>query len=166
MLPVIKTLWRRWHSMLGLSRQSPPSWYADRVREEFQELREARTPLERPSETSDVFFSISRADHDGFPVQELPQFAWHHVLIYAYMLAKFTSRWLFYQVAAFLCQFDYRFTGGEVVNPSKDSKMDQVASRHGLDPVSQVQVDRSSTPTGLAAVPVTLSISYRFVMLS
>jgi hypothetical protein len=66
------TLLRRWHRMLGLSRQSPRSWYRDRLREELVERRAANTPLQKLSKTSDVFFSISRARCDGFPIRELP----------------------------------------------------------------------------------------------
>lgn len=48
--------------------------YRDRLREEMAEVEGATTMLERLSERSDVFFAISRAKHDGFPVQELPAF--------------------------------------------------------------------------------------------
>ena len=93
--PTRDALLRRWHGMLGLSRQSPPSWYRDRLREELRERRTAKTPWRKLSETSDVFFSISRAQYDGFSVRKLPPFvASRHVLVYAYMLAKYTSRWI------------------------------------------------------------------------
>jgi hypothetical protein len=94
---------RRWRRMLGLSRQSP-SWYRDRLREELRERRTANTPWQKLSETSDVFFSISRAQYDGFPVRTLPSFvASRHALIYVYMLAKYTLHWKFYRAAAILC---------------------------------------------------------------
>ncbi|KAF9045638.1 hypothetical protein BDP27DRAFT_1520423 [Rhodocollybia butyracea] len=56
--------------MLGLQRQSPPSWYRDRVREELHERRTAKTTLQKLSETSDVFFAIIRANYDGFAVKK------------------------------------------------------------------------------------------------
>ncbi|KAI2604630.1 hypothetical protein GGR54DRAFT_454123 [Hypoxylon sp. NC1633] len=131
---MIKRLLHRWHGLLGLPRQSPPSWYRDRLHEEQQERQAAATSLEKLSETADVFFSISRASYDGFPVGPLPPVALRNVHIYAYMLGKFTSRWAFYRVTAFLCGAPDYCTVREVVNPSKDRKLDEVASRHQVDP--------------------------------
>ena len=126
-------LLRRWHVVLGLLRHSPASWYRDRIREELRERHTAVTPWQRLSETSDVFFSISRAQHDGCPVRKLPTFAIGHLPIYAYMLAKYTSRWTFYRTLAILCQARRYDLVCEVVNPSKDGKLDEVASRHQID---------------------------------
>lgn len=135
---------KRWHRMLGLRQQSPPSWYRDRLREELVERRTASTPWQKLSETSDVFFSISRAQYDGFPVRKLPPFvASRHVLVYAYMLVKYTLRWKFYQIAASLCKIPphYKLVR-EVVNPSKDRKLHEVASRHQIDPAEFERVGR------------------------
>jgi hypothetical protein len=120
--------------MLSLTRQSPPSWYRDRLREELQELGATKTPWQKLSETSDVFFCVIRAQYDGFPVRKLPPFvASRHVLVYAYMLAKYTSRWKFYRTAAILCNSpDYDLVR-EVVNPNRDHKLDEVASRYKID---------------------------------
>lgn len=127
-------LLRRWHRMLGLSRQSPPSWYRDRLREELQERRAAETILERLSETSDVFFTISRAQYDGFSIRKLPPFiATRHCQVYAYMLAKYTFRWSFYRMVAILCHAPNARLVREVVNPNKDHKIGEVALRHHLD---------------------------------
>lgn len=171
MRPIGEVLLRRWHNMLGLARQSPPSWYRDRVREELRERRSATTTWQRLSETADVFFSISRARHDGFPVQSSsslllfprrrPQPCPHpgprswprsqlfagsrYPLVCAYMLVKYTSRWAFYRSAAFLCNTAAtRKTKvvSEVVNPAKDHKLHEVALRHGIDPVEFVRVGR------------------------
>lgn len=129
-------LLKQWHGMLGLKRQSPPSWYRDRLREELWEPRTANTTWRRLSETSDVLFSISRAQYDGFPVRKLPRFVCsHHFLVYTYMMAKYTSRWSFYRTAAFLCNAPYYRLVHEVVNPGKDHKLNEVACRHGIDSV-------------------------------
>jgi hypothetical protein len=123
--------------MLGLARQSPPSWYRDRLREELQERRTARTRWQMLSETSDVFFSISRAMHDGFPVRKLPPMSTsRHAAVYVYMVAKYTLRWKFYRVAALLCHAPRRDLVCEVVNPNKDHKLKEVASRHQIDPAA------------------------------
>ena len=143
MRPTGNGLLRRWHGMLGLSRQSPPSWYRDRLQEELRERRTANTFWRKLSESSDVFFSLSRAQHDGFPVRKLPAFvASRHVLVYAYMLAKYTSRWIFYRTAAILCNAPRYDLVREVVNPGKDRKLDEVASRHQINPVEFERVGR------------------------
>lgn len=136
-------LLKRWHGMLGLSRQSPPSWYRDRLREELLEHRLAKTRLMKISEASDVFFSSSRAQYDGFPVRKLPPFVTsRHVFVYAYMLAKFTLRWSFYRTAAIMCNAPRHDLVREVVNPSKDQKLEEVAARHQIDPVVFKRVGR------------------------
>ena len=136
MRPIGNALLKRWHGMLGLSRQSPPSWYRGRLREELRERRFANTRWQKLSEASDVFFSSSRAQYDGFPVRKVPSSATsRHVLIYAYMLAKFTLRWSFYRIAAIMCNTPHYDSVREVVNPSKDQKLEEVASRHQIDPV-------------------------------
>ncbi|KAI1427762.1 hypothetical protein F5Y12DRAFT_734970 [Xylaria sp. FL1777] len=133
---------RRWHKLLNLPRQSPLSWHRDRYREELSELHDAKTRLEKLSEASDVFFALSRAKYDGFPIADLPSFRTHHIAIYGYMLAKYTSRWAFYRVLAFLCKSPSHSMVREVVNPSKDSKLEVVARRHNIDPAKFTSIGR------------------------
>jgi hypothetical protein len=122
--PRLDALLRQWHGMLGLSRQSPPSWYRDQLHEELQERKSAPTRLQKLSETADVFFSISRARHDGFPVRQLPPVVTsRHALIYADMLAKYTLRWQLYRTAASLCNAPRYDLVREVVNPSKATSL-------------------------------------------
>lgn len=136
-------LLNRWYRMLGLSRQSPPSWYRDRLREELRERRTAVTSWQKLSETSDVYFSSSRARYDGFPVKNIPAFyASRHALVYGYMLAKFTLRWKFYRTAAMLCNVPRYGLMREVVNPGKDHNLVEVAARHQIDPVKFKRVCR------------------------
>ncbi|EED18670.1 conserved hypothetical protein [Talaromyces stipitatus ATCC 10500] len=133
-----------WHGVLGLQRQKPHSWHFDRLREEEQELREAQAYLEKISEASDVIFSISRAQHDGFNIQPLPSFFDRkYMLAYPYMFGKFSSRWLFYITASLLCRAPHIVR--EVVNPTKNEKLLQVATRHQIDPVrfTRALVDRT-----------------------
>jgi hypothetical protein len=123
--------------MLGLSKQSPPSWYRERLLEELRERQAATTRWQKLSETSDVFFSISRALHDGFPVCKLPPFlSLRNAPAYFYMLAKYTLRWKFYRMAARLCRAPHYGLVCEVINPDKDHKLEEVASRHHIDPVA------------------------------
>lgn len=132
----------RWHRMLALAPHER-TWYRDRLREELQEQRRAVRCIHRLSETSDVLFSISRARHDGFPICSLPPLAAsQHSLVYAYMLAKYTSRWGFYRTAAFLCDASHYRSVREVVNPNKDEKLVAVACRHGMDPTRFTRVGR------------------------
>lgn len=124
---------RCWHARLGLPRQSPPSWYRDRLREELLERRTAKTSLQKLSETSDVFFAISRARYDGFPVRKLPPLASQNVLVFTYMVMKYTSRWMLYRTTARLCRIPHFDKVREVVNPRKEHKLQEVALRHDID---------------------------------
>lgn len=132
---------RRWHGMLRLTRQPAASWHRDRLREELRERRTAQTWCHRLSETADILFSLSRAHHDGFPLRSLPcMLSPYYALAYSYMLAKYTSRWGFYQVAARLAGVpDYDLVR-EVVNPVKSTKLGEVAARHRID---QIKFDKA-----------------------
>lgn len=128
--------------MLGLPRQESKLWYRTRIREELVERRGAKNPLQKLSETSDVFFSLSRARYDGVLVRKLPRFSYHHVCVYTYMFAKYTLRWYFYRTVTILCGVPCHDRVREVVNPSKVHKLDEVASRHNIDVVQFRLVSR------------------------
>ena len=123
--------------MLRLAQQSPPSWYRNRIREELRERRAAHTAWQKLSETSDVFFSILRAQHDGYPIKQLPPIClWRCSPVYSYMVVKYTLRWSFYRTAARLCRSPNHRLVCEVVNPAKEHKLEEVALRHRIDPVT------------------------------
>ena len=122
----------RWHKMLNL-RRYPSDFHHRRLTEELAEQHAATGPINKLSETSDVLFTISRARHEGHPVGVLPPLCPSHAPAYAYMLAKFTSRWGFYRTAAYLSGPRRRNAVREVVNPFKDEKLFDVALRHELD---------------------------------
>lgn len=129
-----RTTLRWWFKMLSLQRQSHLSWHRDRLREELRERRLAETGWQKLSETSDVLFSITRAQYDGFPTRNPSCLSgFHSSPIYMYMLAKYTSRWSFFKVAALLCNARHWNLVHEVVNPGKDHKLTEVASRHMID---------------------------------
>ena len=134
---------KRWYGFLGLPPQ-PASWYPQALRDEQEELLEATTAIDKLSETSDVYFVHTRAfydrplnhDHNDhhYQIPAPPPFATpHDLLVYGYMIAKLTSRWLFYRTAAVLARAPRPERVREVVNPKKVSKLDAVASRHGID---------------------------------
>ncbi|RSL47930.1 hypothetical protein CEP54_013162 [Fusarium duplospermum] len=100
------------------------------------------TPIQKLSETADVFYIISRAQHDGHTLRRLPDLAPPHLVVYGYLLSKYTSRWQFYRTAAFLCDHSDPSSVREVVNPNKDHKVQEVACRHGIDPASFARVCR------------------------
>ncbi|EKV06529.1 hypothetical protein PDIG_77260 [Penicillium digitatum PHI26] len=125
---------RWWFAMLNLQRQSYVSWHRDRIREELCERRIAESCWQKRSETADVLFSITRARYDGFSIRNPSCLSGiHSSPIYMYMLAKYTSRWSFFKVAAFFCNARHWNLVNEVVNPSKDHKLREVASRHEID---------------------------------
>ncbi|KAH7304155.1 hypothetical protein B0I35DRAFT_445593 [Stachybotrys elegans] len=131
----------RWHGLLQLPRQTH-SWYRARLQEEIRERRLATTRWEKLSETADVFYTISRAHSDGHRFCRLPPFTPSQLGIYAYLISKFTLRWQFYRIAAFLCAPSTMPSVREVVNPSKDAKVQEVARRHNLDPAKFTRVCR------------------------
>ena len=55
--------------------------------------------------------------------------------IYAYMIVKYTLRWQFYRINAWLCHDPHYDKLHEVVNPARDQKLEEVALRHQIDPV-------------------------------
>ncbi|KAL4985538.1 hypothetical protein BDW68DRAFT_189613 [Aspergillus falconensis] len=126
-------LLKKWHTLLGLSRKPELAWHRSRLTEELLERRMAATPLSRLSETSDILFTLSRAQHDGFSIYFRPSWSrTYNGLAKIYMLSKFTSRWGFYRVAAYCAgKRDWRAVR-EVVNPRKRAKVDEVALRHGI----------------------------------
>ncbi|KAF2234117.1 hypothetical protein EV356DRAFT_179874 [Viridothelium virens] len=140
---IIQAFLSCWLTMLGLKRETPESWHRERLTDELQEFQEAKGAVEKLSEESDVFFCISRARHDGFPLEPSPTF-WtrRNALVYTYMVLKLTSRWLFYLVAAWCCGVPTWMSVREVVNPSKDVKLERVAGRHGIDPAKFKRVGK------------------------
>ena len=125
---------RPWYRMLGLKREAPALWHRARLREELRECREAPTLILKLSEYSDVVFTISRADYDGFQIGKVPHFLTvRNFSVYAYMLSKFTMRWSFYRTLAYLCKVPHWRRVGEVVNPGRDVNLELVANRHGID---------------------------------
>ncbi|KAL4939265.1 hypothetical protein BDV06DRAFT_231136 [Aspergillus oleicola] len=156
-------LLHNWLKALSLPRISNRTWHLSRLSEELAERAAAETPLARLSETADILFTLSRAKHDGAPIQlrfytcfysnhhlqsqskprsqvlgiglrgGLPWSKPYNILAKCYMLGKFTSRWSFYRVAA-LCAGKREWRGvREVVNPRKQSKVAEVAGRHGIE---------------------------------
>ncbi|KAK5998991.1 hypothetical protein PT974_01376 [Cladobotryum mycophilum] len=123
---------QRFHRFLGLAQQAP-DWYPARLREELAERREAKRRIDKLSETADIFYIISRSHYDGHPVRSLPPFRFRHVFVYGYIVPKLSSRFLFYRTAAYFCGCRNIKSVREVVNPAKDHKLEQVASRNEVD---------------------------------
>ncbi|KAF2433053.1 hypothetical protein EJ08DRAFT_647781 [Tothia fuscella] len=141
MTSATNALLRRFHQTLGLPQQTSASWHRARIREELKERRKANTFWDQISETSDVLFSVSRAQYDGFLLRKLPPFsASRHTLPYAYMIGKFSSRCMFYRVLAMLSGAPQAHLVREVVNPSKEAKLHEVALRHGVDPAKFIRI--------------------------
>ncbi|KAL8822806.1 MAG: hypothetical protein Q9191_006464 [Dirinaria sp. TL-2023a] len=145
---------KRWYGALGLPRHSA-TWYTDRLAEEIEELGEAKTAVEKLSESSDVYFARTRAFYDGYPIlgNYPPSFGTaKDILVYAYMIGKTTSRWAFYRTAATLARAPRADLVREVVNPSKDSKLEVVAARHGIEPATfKKHIIMSSIPPSAVA---------------
>lgn len=122
----------RWHNQLCLARHSR-AWYRQRLKEELQERRVEKAQLRRLSESADVFYILTRAQADGHPLRRLPGFRCSHIPVHLYMVLKYTLRWSFYRLAARLVAARDSSSVREVVNPSRDTKVGEVADRHGLN---------------------------------
>lgn len=135
---LVASFLRSWHRTLALPRQTSATWHRERLSEEITELNKAKGQIERLSEASDVVFAVSRAHHDGFLLNEpLPQFS---SSVYAYMLGKFTMRWVFYRTAAWFSGAQNVRNVREVINPTKNHKLAEVAARHGIKEERFVEV--------------------------
>lgn len=130
---ILQRLVQRWIRRLSLTRQLSRTWHRARILEELQERRMAISTLQKLSETSDVLFSIYRAQHDGVFLRRLPlPLSFHHLPVCVYMIAKFSLRWLFFRMAALLSQEKNYRAVCEVINPSRNHKLVQVAVRHRM----------------------------------
>lgn len=135
-------LLQRWHKRLDMPRH-PAEWYEVKLVEEIEEERVAATFLAKISESADVIYLITRSKYDGVPVDmELPAFKVRHLLVYPYMVSKYTSRYAFYRAAAKRANCPDVASVREVINPKKASKLHDLACRHGMDPATFSRVCR------------------------
>jgi hypothetical protein len=120
-----------WHNLLKMPKQDR-AWHVQDMADEMAELKEARTFIERWSETSDVVYTYTRARWSGHTV-ELPigygAFLWGLL----YMFPKYTLRWMFYRIVGRRTDPGAKLT--EVRNPRKIEKLRTIAQRYQLDPV-------------------------------
>ncbi|KAJ5431729.1 hypothetical protein N7445_008227 [Penicillium cf. griseofulvum] len=83
------TALRLWFQTLSLPQQSHLSWHRARLREELCERRTAKTSWQKLSETSDVLFSITRSQYDGFLIRNPSCFSClHSTPIYLYITRR------------------------------------------------------------------------------
>ncbi|KAL2205261.1 hypothetical protein CC79DRAFT_1343568 [Sarocladium strictum] len=136
-----QTLLSPWHNQLHLSRHTR-AWYRQRLKEELHERHIEKARLRRLSESADVFCILTRAQADGHPLRRLPIFRCSHIPVHLYMVLKYTLRWSFYRMAARLTTARDSSSVRDVVNPRKDSKVSEVADRHGLDQHKFIRVCR------------------------
>lgn len=134
-----ETFLTSWHTLLSLQRQSSASWYMNVLREETLEFEQAVSYVDKLSEESDLFFILSRSRFDKYPIGALPSLIsvekglFRNVAVYAYMVGKYSGRWIFYRVVARVCGKEDWRSVNEVINPTKGFKLRTVASRHGVD---------------------------------
>ncbi|KAI0144500.1 hypothetical protein GGR57DRAFT_517980, partial [Xylariaceae sp. FL1272] len=155
-----RSILHKWDKALGLPRQPAAAWHRERLRDELAEYRAARTTQQRLSETAYVFFTLSRAAYDGFPVRRLPPFATSHVLVYGYMVGKYTSRWLFFSRACFALQILAAFYNER----GSQSKQEFQAGRSRYPSSHQpaeLQAEGLPTPPVLATISVTSDIWFQ-----
>lgn len=84
-----------WHTLLGMQKHDL-AWHKKDLADEYLEYEEARRPMEKWSELSDVVYTYTRAKWSGHtriprPVGRLP-----FLLGHLYMFPKYSLRWLFF----------------------------------------------------------------------
>ncbi|MEO6761409.1 MAG: hypothetical protein ABI220_03460 [Candidatus Saccharimonadales bacterium] len=121
---------QKWHRWVNQPAESK-AWHDDDIADELQELKEARGPVARWSEMSDVVYTVTRGRYDGhnldYPIPRRQVF-----LGYIYMYPKYSLRVLFFRSAG-------RKAGATeplqaVRNPKKTHKLNKIAEINGLGP--------------------------------
>jgi len=117
-----------WHKWLGMKKHSK-AWHLEDLADELQEYREARGPILRWSELSDVVFAYIRGRLHGYKLV-FPLSRWKYLYGHIYMYPKYTLRFLFFRRAG-------RKLGArihEVRNPRKPHKLRAIAEQYKIDP--------------------------------
>ena len=111
--------WHTWLAMPGFDR----AWHESDMADELAEFHEERNPIKKWSELSDVVYTYTRSKWSGHPL-DFPLKAWLFPIGVAYMLPKYTGRFLFYRHAG-------KKAGADKVircvrNPKKLNKLNDV----------------------------------------
>ena len=119
-----------WHNWLDMEKHDR-AWYVRDIEDEYEELTEAESWLEKWSELSDVVYTVSRARWNGYEL-ESPLTTIQKVVGVKYMIPKYSLRWLFFYRAGKKCGSVQKVT--EVCNPKKVHKLHSIADLYDINP--------------------------------
>ncbi len=103
------------------------AWHEEDIQDEYKELLEAKTLLEKWSEYSDVAYTYSRARWTGYKIQ-LPISKPMYIVGLVYMYPKYSLRFMFFRRAG--KKLGARIH--EVRNPKKVEKLHSIAERNDI----------------------------------
>lgn len=118
-----------WHNHLDMPKHDL-SWHKQDIKDEIEELEEARGFVDRWSEYSDICYTYTRALWSGHGELKLPINYFFYLTGLIYMFPKYTLRWNYYH------KLGYKFGNDkvhEVRNPKKVSKLEVIAEKYGFD---------------------------------
>lgn len=118
-----------WHELLNMPKHDE-RWHIDDIADEYQELQEARTLVEKWSELSDVSYVYSRARWSGHKNVSSPISRPMRVIGYVYMFPKYSLRFWFFRTAGNALGQKRRIR--EVRNPQKVHKLHHIAGKYDL----------------------------------
>lgn len=122
--------YKQWHNLLDMPKKDE-QWHKEDIADEYTELDEARGPINRWSEYSDVVYTVTRARWDGYDFAS-PLSKGLFLYGSLYMFPKYTLRYLFFRQAGKKLRSSRPLH--EVRNPKKTHKLHHIASKYDLDP--------------------------------
>lgn len=127
----MKKLINKWHSVLGMPKESF-DWHKADVAEELEEFKQAEGLMHKWSELSDVVYTYTRAYWSGHTDIKYPLGKKSFYPGLLYMFPKYSLRWKFYRVLGH--KIDKNLKINEVRNPKKIGKLKVIALKYNLDP--------------------------------
>jgi len=106
-------------------------WHENDIKDELEELKEAKGLIHKWSEVSDVVYTYTRANWSGHNKLVFPLKKTHFYIGLIYMIPKYTLRWKFFRKIG--KSFDKNLKINEVRNPKKIEKLERIANKYNLD---------------------------------
>lgn len=119
-----------WHSVLDMPKHDL-EWHKQDIRDELEELEEAKGLIYHWSEMSDVVYTYTRAKWSGHKDIKWPLNRFFFPIGLVYMFPKYTLRWAFFRKLGNKMNSEKKLT--EVRNPKKVEKLGDIARRYNLD---------------------------------
>ncbi len=120
----------KWHSYLNMPKHDI-DWHIQDIKDELEELEEAKSLIHKWSEVSDVVYTYTRAKWSGHIDLNFPLKKIHFYVGLVYMFPKYTLRWRFFRKIG--KSFDKNLKINEVRNPKKIHKLEDIAFKYNLD---------------------------------